>query len=142
MEHQHEDPPGRQRSSEPSGRHATGYSSENTAHHGHEIVGDATAKMKHMLAYTLETYPPHYQAACRALHDQVAGAQAFQCVGAMETCLSEDGMTVAFDFRRDHPAWARLIIWVTMSFGEIQDIGLRAMQPGEHCGIDAFEEVY
>ena len=114
------------------------YTSRTTAPASAAEAGDATRQMQAMLEHTLQTYPPHYQAALQAVQEDPTGGHGYRCVGAMETELSEDAMTICFDFRRGQPP-GRLLVRVTMSFGRVVRKDLRLLRPGESSGIRAFE---
>jgi len=124
---------------ESSSRTTSAYSRSNIV--SQDVDSSATQQMRAMLDHTLQTYPPHYQAALRSLLERHDSGRGFSCEGAMETALSEEGMTIAFDFRRRLPAWGRLIIEVTMSFGEVVGISNRELKPGERSGIQAFDSI-
>lgn len=96
-------------------------------------------QMASLVNETLQQYPAHYQASLGILRGVTAGQRGWQCCGAMETALTENGMEVTFDYRRTGASWRRYLIIITMNNGEVTYRDFKELRAGEHSGIRAFE---
>ncbi|NRA39634.1 MAG: hypothetical protein HRU15_15945 [Planctomycetes bacterium] len=112
-------------------------SQENYVHSNHH----GSDQMSSLLNETLEQYPAHYQASLGILKGLTSGQRGWRCTGAMETALTEQGMEVAFDYRREEAtySWRRYLVVITMHDGEVTYRNFTELREGQHSGIRAFE---